>query len=148
MSGTFRLSQTQQHKTAAELFCCASLQGWGSGAPAPGSRSLRPRQLRIGSAGGPRSQRRAQPEIPPARGSSRGRSGDLPLKNGEDARGLSARIRGGIQTSHLHYKAGREIGLGGDRQKSFCFPALRWRSTQEGTAQRYAIKLFSGNNHT
>lgn len=104
---------------------------------------LPPPPAALGSAG-PRSRPYPGP------GSSGGRSGDaLPLKDPEDARGLSARIRAGIQTSHLHYKAGREIGLA--RRSSgrpSAFPALRWQSAQEGAARRYAIKLFTGNHHT
>lgn len=52
------------------------------------------------------------PPLPAAsqrRGHFRWRSGDLAVKNRKDARGWCAGIRGGFQTGHLHYKAGRKI---------------------------------------
>lgn len=139
MSRIFCSSQTRQHKTAAELFCFPSLQGWGSGAPAPSPSAPGSARLRRRPPQPPPTPARAAAEIPPTRGSFRGRSGDLPVKNREDARGLSARIRGGIQTSHLHYKAGREIGLAGDHQASFCFPALA--GNPHKAAQRKDMQL-------
>lgn len=99
MSRIFRLSQPQPHKTAAELFCFASLAAeqrrsrrWRSRRCAPSAPGA------LGSAARSRHPARAQ-------GSSGGRAAPPPPKNTQDARGLSARIRAGVQTGHLHHKA-------------------------------------------